>query len=53
MSFSPTTPLPAPKYNKRNSFENSASPLFSPSAAARYALQAEKWNQVPNPHAQF
>ena len=47
MSFSPSTPLPNPKY-KRNSFESSASPLFSPSAAARYAAQTEQWNQVPS-----
>lgn len=48
MSFSPSTPLPNPKF-KRNSFESSASPLFSPSAAARYAAQTEQWNQVPSP----
>jgi len=47
MSFAPSTPLPNPQY-KRNSFESSASPLFSPSAAARYAAQTEQWNQVPS-----
>jgi len=48
MSFSPSTPLPNPKF-KRNSFESSASPLFSPSAAARYAAQTEQWNQAQTP----
>jgi chromosome segregation ATPase len=50
MSFSPSTPRSSSKY-KRNSFEPSASPLFSPSAAARYAAQAEQWNQVSSVEA--
>jgi hypothetical protein len=44
-SFSPSTPL----QNQRPrplSFDPSASPLFSPSAAARYAEQIDQWNQV-------
>ena len=45
MSFSPSTPLQNPKRNSL-SFDPSASPLFSPSAAARYAQQADQWNQV-------
>jgi hypothetical protein len=48
MSFLPITPLPSSKH-KRLSFESLGSPLFSPSAAARYAAQAEQWNQVLSP----
>ena len=46
MAFTPATPLPSSKAAKRLSFESTGSPLFSPSAAARYAEQAEQWNHV-------
>lgn len=51
MSFSPSTPLPQAKAIKRLSFDTSASPLFSPSAAARFAEQTEQWNQVTFPYS--
>jgi hypothetical protein len=44
-SFSPSTPLQNPR-PRPLSFDPSASPLFSPSAAARYAEQTDQWNQV-------
>src|SRR5438477_8837070 len=54
MSFSPSTPTPlTSKQAKRISFDSSASPLFSPSAAARYAQQNEQWNQVSIPFLQI
>src|SRR5437868_3947706 len=54
MSFSPSTPTPlTSKQAKRISFDSFASPLFSPSAAARYAQQNEQWNQVSIPFLQI